>query len=49
MNPNDDPFEPSVRLDGCSCGRHASQAAHDAQGARPMDAGKVEQVTRRAL
>jgi len=50
MNPNDDPFDPYVRLSGCSCGRHASQAVHDAESsARPIDTGNVEQVTRRTL
>lgn len=49
MNPNDDPFEPSVRLPGCSCGRHADQAAHDAQSGRPIDHGDLGQLTRRAL
>ena len=29
MSPN--PFDPATRLGGCSCGAHASQAAHDAQ------------------
>ena len=28
MSPN--PFDPAARLTGCSCGAHASQAAHDA-------------------
>ena len=49
MNLNDDPFDPYVRLGGCSCGRHTSQAAHDAEQTRPIDAGDVAQVTRRSL
>lgn len=30
MNRNDDPFNPEAHLGTCSCGRHHSQAAHEA-------------------
>lgn len=49
MNLNDDPFDPYVRLGGCSCGRHADQVLHDAAQARPIETGDVSQVARRTL
>ena len=43
----DDPFDPSVNLEACACGRHASQADHDAQSGA-MHTGAVDAATREA-
>jgi nitrate/nitrite transport system substrate-binding protein len=38
MSMSDDPFNPDHRLRGCACGRHRSQAEHDAAPAAESDA-----------
>src|SRR5205814_427152 len=50
MSAFDDPFDPKVSLpsSGCGCGRHASQAEHDASVAATEDR-IVEQAVMRAL
>ncbi|MHB1668460.1 CmpA/NrtA family ABC transporter substrate-binding protein [Thiomonas sp.] len=52
MSVHDDPFNPYVRLGGCCCcGRHATQAAHDADGDADgqIDATDAQQLSRRAI
>src|SRR5688572_25440254 len=45
-----DPFDAKVRLrSGCSCGRHASEAEHDAARAEALGDRAVEQAVMRAL
>jgi nitrate/nitrite transport system substrate-binding protein len=36
MSTFDNPFDPSRRLQRCSCGRHVSQAEHDRAAATPL-------------
>jgi nitrate/nitrite transport system substrate-binding protein len=54
MSVHDDPFNPTTRLTGCACGRHATAAAHDAAVAAGHDAEAltdrvVERTVMRAL
>ena len=44
-----DAFDPKVRLMQCACGRHASQAAHDAATEEALSERVVEQAVMRAL
>ena len=46
MSMSDDPFDPTTRLSGCACGRHASAAAHDAEA---LTDRVVERTVMRAL
>jgi nitrate/nitrite transport system substrate-binding protein len=46
----ENPFDAKVRLrPGCSCGRHASAAEHDAASEETLGARAVEQAVVRAL
>ncbi len=46
----ENPFDPNVRLRaGCTCGRHASQAAHEQASADALAERAVEQAVMRAL
>ncbi|TGD99285.1 CmpA/NrtA family ABC transporter substrate-binding protein [Methylobacterium nonmethylotrophicum] len=47
----DDPFESRTRLSrrGCACGRHESQAAHDAAQVPPSGDAQVERVVEGAM
>ncbi|MDE2185637.1 MAG: nitrate ABC transporter substrate-binding protein [Thiomonas sp. 13-66-29] len=47
MSVHDDPFNPYVRLGACACGRHVSQAAHDAEDR--IDTTDPLQLNRRAI
>jgi nitrate/nitrite transport system substrate-binding protein len=44
------PFDPEVRLGACTCGRHATQAEHEAAAASAAEVGDdIESMNRRVL
>ena len=53
MSTFDNPFDPEIPIHrGCSCGKHGSQAAHDAAAraeSEALQSGAVEQAVMRAL
>lgn len=50
MSTHLDPFDPDTHLGGCSCGRHADQAAHDAvRPAAAEDGGATRRVLQTAV